>query len=174
MSYVGIYQSRNQIGSLHIVVIHETFSIDRVLVKTDSVADASISILKCMQPLSSALVDLFVILHVFPWLPIYPPICLPIYRSHCLPINPLLLLPSYSMSTHLPPFQSPTTASFPSHHHTSTSCFTYPHLPFPYPFPSPHLPLLHPLPSPPLTHPCQVCSESPRKSLSTYICSMYT
>ena len=40
-----------------IVVIGERFQIDTVLVKTDSVADASISVLKCMHPLSSALVD---------------------------------------------------------------------------------------------------------------------
>ena len=40
-----------------IVVIDERCSVDTVLVKTDGVADASISVLKCMQPLPSALVD---------------------------------------------------------------------------------------------------------------------
>ena len=34
-----------------IVVIDERIPIDIVLVKTDIVADASISVLKCMQPL---------------------------------------------------------------------------------------------------------------------------
>ena len=56
MIYVGIFQSRDQIGSLYIVVIGERFPIDTVLVKTDSVA-TFISVLKCMQPLPSAVVD---------------------------------------------------------------------------------------------------------------------
>ena len=45
MSYVGIFQSRNQIVVVLIFVMGERFPIDRVLVKTDSVADASISVI---------------------------------------------------------------------------------------------------------------------------------
>ena len=107
-----------------------------MLVKTDSVADAFVSVLKCMHPLSSAVVDYFVILYISPILPIYPPICISIYPSHCLPFNPLLLSLSYSMSTHLPTLQSSTTASFPYHPLTSPH-LTHPHLPFH--IPSPHL-----------------------------------
>ena len=104
------------------------------------------------------------------------------------------------MSTHLPQLQSPM-ASFPSHPLTSPHSpppsfshpLTSPHLPhFHLPFhisspPSPHLPFLipfHPLifqspiPSPhlplfrPLPLPCQVCSESPSKDLSTKLHNM--
>ena len=52
-SYVGIrgYLAKQKSDWELIVVIGERFPIDRVLVKTDSVADASISVLKCMQPL---------------------------------------------------------------------------------------------------------------------------
>ena len=104
------------------------------------------------------------------------------------------------MSTHLPILQSPT-ASFPSPHLTSPPSpppsFSHPltsphlphlhlpfhipsppspHLPFLIPFhpliflsrnPTPHLPLPHPLPLP-----CQVCSESPSKDLSTKLHNM--
>ena len=56
MSYVDIFQSRDQIGNLKLLYVGERFQIDRVLVKTDSVA-TFISVLKCMQPLPSAVVD---------------------------------------------------------------------------------------------------------------------
>ena len=117
-----------------------------------------ISVLKCMQPLSSAVVDWFVIPYVFPILPIYPPICIPIYPSHCFPFNPLLLLLSYSMFTHLSILQSPNHSLLPiasphlthlhlplliylslSHSIPSSSCLPPPHLTSLSPTPSPSL-----------------------------------
>ena len=53
--YLGIFQKQRSDWEL-IVVIDERFQIDTVLVKTDSVA-IFISVLKCMQPVSSAVVD---------------------------------------------------------------------------------------------------------------------
>ena len=70
------------------------------------------------------------------------------------PFNPLLLLPSYSTVCLLIYLHSNPQTLPPSHRIPSS-------------IPSPHLPLSHPLPLP-----CQVCSESPSKDLSTKLHNM--
>ena len=153
-----------------------------------------------MQPLPSALVDWFCNFICFPntpHLPSYLPSNLLLSLSSLQPTSVTSFLQYVYPSTSTPipngllPIASPHLTSL-----TSTFLFTSPHLTsppslppsfshlltslssstFPYPIPSPHLPVSHPLTSPPsfppTPLPCQVCSESPSKDLSTKLHNM--